>query len=263
MKLNEQIAFLRKEKSITQEELANALGVSNQAVSKWENGQCCPDIELLPEIAKYFNVSIDELMNHTSGPSAEELILNMRALMSSTADGDDFALGMRIAFALHGALLAKYVSRNKIEKLDAAVFDEFTAGKDADSWGISGIYDPAITSFRRAGSVFYSNNKNLKLDNAYLRHIASVFRTFSDVSNLKTLRAAYCLTYFSEETYVRIEDIAGESGLQKEKVEGIIENELYEYFTEKTVDGKSVWRIKGCYMHLIPLMAMFGERDWF
>lgn len=38
MKLNEQIAFLRKEKGITQEELANALGVSNQAVSKWENG---------------------------------------------------------------------------------------------------------------------------------------------------------------------------------------------------------------------------------
>lgn len=62
MKLNEQIAALRKKKGITQEQLAVALGVTNQAVSKWEAGQCCPDIGLLPDIARYFGVSIDELM---------------------------------------------------------------------------------------------------------------------------------------------------------------------------------------------------------
>ncbi len=64
MKVNEKIAFLRKQKGITQEELAGALGVTNQAVSKWESAQCCPDIQLLPSIADYFGVSIDELMGH-------------------------------------------------------------------------------------------------------------------------------------------------------------------------------------------------------
>lgn len=64
LKLNEQITFLRKEKGVTQEELANVLGVTNQAVSKWESAQCCPDIQLLPELADYFGVSIDELMGH-------------------------------------------------------------------------------------------------------------------------------------------------------------------------------------------------------
>lgn len=64
MKLNGQITFLRKEKGITQEELARVLGVTNQAVSKWESGQCCPDIGLLPDISDYFGVSIDELMGH-------------------------------------------------------------------------------------------------------------------------------------------------------------------------------------------------------
>lgn len=64
IKINEQIAFLRKQKGLTQEELANALGVTNQAVSKWESAQCCPDIQLLPLIADYFGVSIDELMGH-------------------------------------------------------------------------------------------------------------------------------------------------------------------------------------------------------
>lgn len=57
-KINEQIAFLRKQKGMTQEELSNALGVTNQAVSKWESAQCCPDIQLLPDIAKLFDVSV-------------------------------------------------------------------------------------------------------------------------------------------------------------------------------------------------------------
>ena len=64
-KLNENIAFFRKKRGITQEELANALGVTNQAVSKWESGKCAPDIQLLPDIAEYFNISIDELFGHS------------------------------------------------------------------------------------------------------------------------------------------------------------------------------------------------------
>ncbi len=64
MKLNENIVSLRKAKNITQEELATAVGVTNQSVSKWESGQCCPDIALLPALADYFEVSIDELMGY-------------------------------------------------------------------------------------------------------------------------------------------------------------------------------------------------------
>ena len=62
IKISENIAFLRKQAGITQEELANKLNVSNQAVSKWEAGKCCPDIELLPELATLFEISIDELL---------------------------------------------------------------------------------------------------------------------------------------------------------------------------------------------------------
>ena len=62
VKISENIAALRKQAGITQENLANRLNVSNQAVSKWEAGKCCPDIEILPELATFFGVSIDELL---------------------------------------------------------------------------------------------------------------------------------------------------------------------------------------------------------
>ena len=62
IKINENIAHLRKKAGISQEELANNLKVSNQAVSKWEAGKCCPDIELLPELSRFFGITIDELL---------------------------------------------------------------------------------------------------------------------------------------------------------------------------------------------------------
>lgn len=52
----------RKEKELTQEELARLMGVSKSSVSKWETGQTYPDIYLLPELATFFNISIDSLM---------------------------------------------------------------------------------------------------------------------------------------------------------------------------------------------------------
>ena len=89
IKINEQIAFLRKQKGLTQEELANALGVTNQAVSKWESAQCCPDIQLLQDIADYFGVSIDELMGHdtivqkqTTDGMNDDLVNNALAILN-------------------------------------------------------------------------------------------------------------------------------------------------------------------------------------
>ena len=60
MNLGNNISEKRKAKGMTQEELAANLGVSPQAVSKWENNLSCPDISLLPAIAKIFGMSVDE-----------------------------------------------------------------------------------------------------------------------------------------------------------------------------------------------------------
>jgi DNA-binding XRE family transcriptional regulator len=62
--IGKQIAALRKAKGVKQEELASYVGVSAQAVSKWENGGV-PDTELLPRIADFFSVSIDSLFDRS------------------------------------------------------------------------------------------------------------------------------------------------------------------------------------------------------
>ena len=62
------IARLRKEKNMTQEQLANLLGISYQAVSKWENGLSSPDVSTFPILADTFGVTIDELFGRTAAP---------------------------------------------------------------------------------------------------------------------------------------------------------------------------------------------------
>ena len=60
--LGKRISSLRREKGLKQEDLAEKLGISAQAVSKWETEQTCPDISLLPQLAKILGVSVDELL---------------------------------------------------------------------------------------------------------------------------------------------------------------------------------------------------------
>ena len=59
--MHEIIVRYRKNLGLTQEALAQRLGVTNQAVSKWESGQSCPDIALLPALADIFGITLDQL----------------------------------------------------------------------------------------------------------------------------------------------------------------------------------------------------------
>lgn len=61
--LGKRIAALRRNKELKQDDLAQMLEVSPQAVSKWENDQTCPDISLLPKLAEILGVSVDELLS--------------------------------------------------------------------------------------------------------------------------------------------------------------------------------------------------------
>lgn len=79
MNIGTNIYTLRKEKKITQVQLAEKLGVSDQAISKWENNQCAPDVSLFPIIADYFGVSIDRLFGYHTSSYTDEVEAIMKA----------------------------------------------------------------------------------------------------------------------------------------------------------------------------------------
>jgi transcriptional regulator with XRE-family HTH domain len=73
--IGRKIAMLRKEKNLTQMELADMLNISYQAVSNWERGETMPDISKLPELAQIFNHSIDEILGNQQSTKIIENII--------------------------------------------------------------------------------------------------------------------------------------------------------------------------------------------
>ena len=99
MSIGTNIKSLRQQKSVTQEQLAEAMNVTCAAVSKWERGETFPDITLLQPLAYYFGVSIDELMGysiHKIEQSIADLLERYRVLYRS-----DFAAARELIVKAH------------------------------------------------------------------------------------------------------------------------------------------------------------------
>lgn len=116
--LGERIAELRKERNMTQEGLASTIGISAQAISKWENNVTMPDITLLPLIADVFEVTIDELFSITPKPHKHPV--NMEEIPSFVYDEtiinmwgreyDDYAEKVKEQFKKNPELSTGFVS---------------------------------------------------------------------------------------------------------------------------------------------------------
>ena len=253
IKINEQIAFLRKQKGLTQEDLANALGVTNQAVSKWESAQCCPDILLLPDLAKIFDVSVDELLGYTPVSTTEDIVLAIRKRIESLPKGDDFDFTFRMAAALHTIILSKGMTEDNMNP----GWDTEDAIEHAGNaeWGYSCCNIPDITTTMRHGAVFFSNNKNLTLMNTDVRRIVTMIKPLSDTKNLKIATALYQLTVHSEDAYTTIAQISDRSGVSPEKVQDCHEGDLSQIILENQ-GSESQFRFDGMYMNIIPILSL-------
>lgn len=71
MKLNEKIYWCRKRAGLSQESLAERIGVSRQSISKWETGEASPEISKLPLLASAFGVTVDWLLSEEGVPQEE------------------------------------------------------------------------------------------------------------------------------------------------------------------------------------------------
>ena len=66
MKVSEKLLNIRKEKALSQSEVAEKLGISRQTLSKWENGKSCPDAMFVKKICELYHLSIDDLLENQS-----------------------------------------------------------------------------------------------------------------------------------------------------------------------------------------------------
>ena len=90
--IKDTIRRLRTAKGMTQEQLADALGVAFQSVSRWENGTNYPDVELIPEITLYFGVSTDELLGMSGAIKEEKLREAWQDYFSATDKSERLAI---------------------------------------------------------------------------------------------------------------------------------------------------------------------------
>ena len=106
MELTNKLRSLRAARGITQEALAAAMGVTAQAVSKWERGAAMPDISLLPELAVYFGVSLDELFGLTEEKEYDRIqnvLWDKRLLSHAELDQAERWLNEKIAAGYRAA----------------------------------------------------------------------------------------------------------------------------------------------------------------
>ncbi len=90
--LGQKIAKLRKEKGLTQLELAKELNITDKAVSKWERDLCCPDINSFPKLAEILGVSVEELLS-TEKPTKSERTTDV---MDSVLKAVSLAMGVAV-----------------------------------------------------------------------------------------------------------------------------------------------------------------------
>lgn len=160
VRIGEIIRELRGRKGISQEMLADVFGVSMQAVSKWENGQCYPDITFLPVLAEYFQVSLDYLlMGRETEPlsGSEEMDGRIVEMMDRSAKEDVFY----VVQYRNGEILDKtrFDSGKTSEQWESVKirfeegFDRLKSGLQVEIWGNANVEGNINGSVDAGGSI--------------------------------------------------------------------------------------------------------------
>ncbi|MBQ4050535.1 MAG: helix-turn-helix transcriptional regulator [Oscillospiraceae bacterium] len=250
MKICENIALLRRQRNLTQEELAKALGVTNQAVSKWESGQNCPDIGLLPQMADLFRVSLDELMGRKPLPGTEN-IEKIKEQAERERDRAQTLSMLHQVQIMHSYFLRKAIKHSPDEETDKRLEEKAAQGK----WGFSCIDRPEIMTCMKKGTVIFSDNRLADPESAQLKSAARHMAVFSDPKALKIMTVLHILTVEDEEKFASPADIAAKCRLGEKTVREYFDGVLADYLQEK----EDSFRIEGMYMHLLPVMSLLSD----
>ena len=241
MKLNENIASLRKKKGLTQEELAQVFGVTNQAVSKWESAQSCPDVALLPEIAAYFGVSVDALMGME--PSLTRIVSAVKDYVAP--EGGAYLPDEKMWEASVAAFAGWFCCFEDPEKPET-LLGSLPRMKNA-FWGVGPdggglLYPPGMFVFTSTEEVPGGRDH----DNAQ-----TFCRCFAKEDNWRILQA---LTWDCPKSAV---ELAAETGLDAETIEKAHTDEFGNIVYSKYLLGQTRWSVWGWVKPLLHIIGYY------
>ena len=160
--IGDNIRKYRKEKELSQETLAERLGVTFQAISRWERGEGYPDISMLPVIAGFFEISVDELLGVAENKQDEEV----EKIISKCEEYDAHYEGGKLCACIDEAL-KKYPGNYKLMGWYVYAFQrvEPTKAIEVGVYVLSNCRDEEIRGFVR-GNLAYAYRNNGQLDKA-------------------------------------------------------------------------------------------------
>ena len=211
-KLAENLQLLRKQKGKTQEELAEIFGVSSQSVSKWELGINCPDIMLLPKLADYYRVSIDELLGYKPMSSINSIYIDIKSLIESSDNKIDDAYKIaRLAVASIHDKERKQAERLLVGKRD------YSLAYGQEKIGLTICSDE---------SVFISSFVDLReYDITTIRKVANYLNKISDLNTLKVIFGLFNLHIKNKDVNsFSINEIIEETNLDDYTVNKVLNN---------------------------------------
>ena len=173
--LGRRIARLRLARTATQERLAKELNVSPQAVSKWENDINYPDISLLPDLARFLGVSVDELLSGASASSQE----------SATAQGNAVAqegAAVRENGAAQESAAVKESGAEVVYVVDEEPFEDVDQGIATQSSGFSfgKLFGKSMVKVEKNDEADGSKKKGVRLGNGSAKHGLHVYVVSDD-----------------------------------------------------------------------------------
>ena len=183
MDLGNRIANLRKKNNLSQEELADKIGVTRQTISKWELNNTTPDIMQAKKISEVFSISLDELTDNNMDNILINKVSNTEKLASLTIKILKFIGVSLLIFFILIFILAIIMYKNKFKNRDYNVIGKYsiTCSLDNETYFYEVEYNKNFQVINAGGDAFIENHVDLDLDDAnkVVAHINDYFRIFN------------------------------------------------------------------------------------
>ena len=189
MDLGNKIANLRKKNNLSQEELADKIGVTRQTISKWELNNTTPDIMQAKKISEVFSISLDELTDNNTDNILINKVSNTEKLASLTIKILKFIGVSLLIFFILIFILAIIIYKNKFKNIDYNVIGKYsiTCSLDNETYFYEVEYNKDFQVINAGGDAFIANHVDLELEDAnkVVAHINDYFRMFNGTCETK------------------------------------------------------------------------------